>query len=653
MPDVARRMPGEPPYVGRTMASRRILPLLLIAAAVPGCEPGRPPAASPGTTVDGGPPPCGAGLAVDCRAGVAIACDADGSPGDRTDCGASGLACVIDVGCRRCAPFGVTCEDNVYRRCDADGTGYELQRSCDGAAGEWCSAAGCADLCALAEASKSYLGCEYWAVPTLNDPSVLPDPASDWSGFDFALVVANTQLVPARVEVAHPDHPAGPIEVAPGDVEVVRLPWLDALQFDRDATLEANWRSRLAPAGAYRVTSNVPVTVYQFNPLEFSKRTSAGGTAFSFTNDASLLLPTHVLTGDYRVAARATRLIERPDRDAPDDEFEVLRGAAPGFFTVVPVGEGATQVTLVAGGHAAGTGDGVLPDLAPGERATVSLGRGDVLQVLSADPGGCPGDAWTADPADDTGLLRYCAVGDAWDLTGTEIRADGPVAVLAGHQCAFVPFDRWACDHLEESQFPIQTWGREVLVPAPRALRGEPFLVRVLSATDGNRVTLDPPVAGARTLAAGGALEIVADRDLVVTAEEPVAVATYLVGQDWFGLGDAGGRAAGDPSMGFGIPRAQLRDRYAFLAPRTFQETWITVLAPPGAALTLDGVRLALDDATPVGGSGLVALRRPVQGGAHELVADALVALVVVAYAEYTSMMVPGGLDFEDLGILR
>lgn len=300
-----------------------------------------------------------------------------------------------------------------------------------------------------------------------------------------------------------------------------------------------------------------------------------------------------------------------------------------------------------------GTGDGVLADLAPGDRATVSLGRGDVLQLLSANPGDCPGGAWTVDPADETGLRRYCDVGGAFDLTGTEIRADGPVAVLAGHQCAFVPFDRWACDHLEESQFPVQTWGREVLVPAPQRLRDEPFLVRVLSATDGNRVALDPPVSPARTLAAGDWFEVEASRDLVVTAEDPVAVAMYLVGQDYFGLGSSGGRAAGDPSMGFGIPREQLRDRYAFLAPETFQETWITVLAPPGAALTLDGVRLGLDDAPAVGGSGLVAVRRRVAGGAHELVADQLVGLVVVAYAEYTSMMVPGGLDFEDLGILR
>ena len=57
-------------------------------------------------------------------------------------------------------------------------------------------------------------------------------------------------------------------------------------------------RAAFVTQGAYHIRSTAPVTVYQFNPLDYTN-----GTAYSYTNDSSLLLPVNVLTGNFVIAA--------------------------------------------------------------------------------------------------------------------------------------------------------------------------------------------------------------------------------------------------------------------------------------------------------------------------------------------------------------
>src|SRR5690606_12821450 len=67
-------------------------------------------------------------------------------------------------------------------------------------------------------------------------------------------------------------------------------------------------------SGAYHLTTTAPVTVYQFNALEYAGQGGPPGKnwsscpgnisgigCFSFSNDASLLLPSTAMTGNYRV----------------------------------------------------------------------------------------------------------------------------------------------------------------------------------------------------------------------------------------------------------------------------------------------------------------------------------------------------------------
>ena len=72
--------------------------------------------------------------------------------------------------------------------------------------------------------------------------------------------------------------------------------------------------------------------------------------------------------------------------------------------------------------------------------------------------------------------IYACQTDAAHDLTGSIINADQPVAVFGGHDCAYVPYDQAACDHLEEQLLPNETLGHALpgLVHAAAAQPREP-----------------------------------------------------------------------------------------------------------------------------------------------------------------------------------
>src|SRR4029079_11825410 len=99
----------------------------------------------------------------------------------------------------------------------------------------------------------------------------------------------------------------------------------------------------------------------------------------------------------------------------------------------------------------------------------------------------------------------YCDLGTKYDLTGSHVVADQPVEVFGGHACSFVPYNTWACDHLEEQMTPLDTWGQKVIaVQTKPIVNGDPGVFRVMSGSDGNQITFDPPsVHAGLTLDAG------------------------------------------------------------------------------------------------------------------------------------------------------
>jgi hypothetical protein len=252
------------------------------------------------------------------------------------------------------------------------------------------------------------------------------------------------------------------------------------------------------------------------------------------------------------------------------------------------------------------------------------LGAGDVLQVLTAPAGGEP---------------------DGSDLTGTRIRASRPVELIGGHTCTYVPYNTSACDHLEDVIPPLSTLGREHIVAAPLIPTGgftpKIELVRILATVDGTTLTYEPEIPGAPTeiATAGAYVELAAlNDDFVITSDEPVIVTQYMIGQ-------TGGEGnAGDPSMVTTIPSEQFRSSYEIHAEPEFDVNFITVVAPDGAEVLLDGVPLLPFQA--IGGTGYAVTRTPLQlalDGYHRLTSEAPFGVYVYGYGIYATYWFAGG----------
>src|SRR5262249_8619786 len=148
-----------------------------------------------------------------------------------------------------------------------------------------------------------------------------------WSIFDYGVVVANPGTAPAVVTVTSKGATVQQVTVQPGITQTIYLPWVPELKgTDADAcgsiaSLAASARSN---GGAYHLRSSAPVAVYQFSAVEYEGKGGPPGKSwvscpgnlicnqsstaigcYSFTNDASLLLPTTAMTGNYRITGQA------------------------------------------------------------------------------------------------------------------------------------------------------------------------------------------------------------------------------------------------------------------------------------------------------------------------------------------------------------
>ena len=554
----------------RALGLVALVTLSLVLA--PGCR--RVPNA--GAFQDGGPNPCAAQAAgLVCYGTEAIACDGQGGATSRTDCAASGQLCAPGVGCRVCVPRQGTCDGETVLLCNDDGTAQITGPTCDVDAGQHCSPTGCVDLCAQAVADHSYIGCEYY-------PTILPNSEVDLR-FHFAVVIANPQLVSAQVTILKGENVVDRVVVDPGGLAVRELDWIDALHGNSDAP-----GSVLVSDGAYHLVSDVPVTVTQFDALEYQRDETCQSMAqesgcFSYTNDASLLLPSHVLTGSYLVMSRPTQVLD----GLALETGATTHDASPGFAAIVNVEDHAIAVVVHSTAYTLASADGLVPALHPGEDHEFTLGIGDVLVLASADPGtSCPGE--TDSDSDSNRRIDYCNPGPEYDLTGTEIRSYERVAVFGGHNCAFVPYNRWACDHLEEQLFPVESMGQQLFVPVTHPLRdGEPNLLRIVAAGETARVTFTPALADGTMsvdLVRGQYTEHEVRSDVLVQADAPILGALYLVGQNYLGFDTiATSRfAVGDPAMALVVPTEQYRRSYEFLAPETYPQSYVGVAIPTG-----------------------------------------------------------------------
>jgi len=497
----------------------------------------------------------------------------------------------------------------------------------------------CADDCGAAEANRSNIGCEYWAVPLANLGQFTE------AEYDFRVVVANPDDMPASVRVFRGTTLAAETTVAPGGLDDISLPWISGMS---DGIAVGDTDSIATPNGAYRVISDRPVTVAQFNPFEYD---SASAADFSFTNDASLLLPSHSFTGEY-IASSFVPLSRTQVTPGFPPLIPESRDSLhwPGYVAVSGVTPEPTTVNVALTAPIAAEPGGKFGASAAGTTVSFTLERGEVVHLVSAPPPACAsGRPGFVSRVDEEGL-EFCDEAQ-YDLTGSRIQSNHPVAVFGGHTCAYVPYDAQACDHLENQMPPLQTWGTEYFT-APMGDPSSPEVrnvVRVTAAFDGTDITVEPSQdgVGSVTLGAGEWVEFDSTSPFRVNGSRGIMVTQYLVGQ----FASEPEAERGDPAMVVLPPGEQYRSDYTFVTPTSYNastegQSFLLVIRPPGLDITLDGSSLS-GSFEAVGGREVAIV--PVEGGTHQMNATDTFGVIVFGMGQFTSYAYPAGLNLEEI----
>ena len=518
---------------------------------------------------------CPAGQIV-CEDGEAKTCD---GMGGYTETEACENECADGVGCVFCIPGSYSCDDEGNSMvCDDAGEAWEPFETCDGLQGLMCdeNSGQCLGACTKEALGLNYIGCNYYPTLTPQYPGYQSNPHV------FAVAVSNTSGAMATINITRGANMVAMDTVAPGTVKTINLPWDNTLT-------EMNGSTKVVPEGAYRLRSDQPVTVYQYNPL--------GATV---TNDASLLLPTNAWTGTYLIASwQHWDQVQRPGY------FSVIAEEPDTVITFEPSATG-NKVAAGAGVNADGTG-------------MVTLQPSDVLMVRSATGG---------------------------DLTGTIVNADKPVQIISGHPCTNVPLDKGACDHLEESMFPLDTLAKDYFVVPPAQVpddtKEKAQMVRIIASEDDTTITYEPDQAAPKTLAnKGDFIEIPTTQAAFrVTTDKKVAVAQYMVGQ-------SAGFGTSDPAMLMSVATDQYRKTYLFHAPPSWSANYVDIIAPEGASLMVDDMAVG-GALKPIGGSGFGYIHVKLSNagdGTHTVSSDQEVGISVYGVLNYGSYWYAGGLD--------
>ena len=286
-----------------------------------------------------------------CEGGVAKTCDGMGGFSDEVPCADE---CVPELGgCVLCLPGSGYCDGDNAFSCNDDGMGH-TQDTCDGLQGIVFDddTGECGGNCHPDWLGTSYIGCDYY-------PTITPNPLlQNTNLFAFAVAVANTTNNAATVTVTRGPNMVSQVNVAANSVQIINLPWVNALLTGGNNT----GNSKIVADGAYRLRSTEPVTVYQYNPLQYT----ANG-QFSYTNDASLLLPYNTWRDEVRVVAW-NHFSTAPNWSA----FYAVVAAEDG--TQVTLGPSATGQWIKAGAGVQANGSG-----------NVNLDSSDVLIVFTAN----------------------------------------------------------------------------------------------------------------------------------------------------------------------------------------------------------------------------------------------------------------------------
>jgi hypothetical protein len=587
----------------------------LLAHAMPACsaggeKQGAKPLGDGGITLD-------ADVCGYCVDRLYTPCDGPGRPGAAYECPLD-KTCVPQKGCLDCRPGEDTCVGNEVRACGDDGKPGALVKTCDVGKGERCSRGVCKSACDAVADSPSNVGCEFWAADLDNVKNGIDDAANK----PWGLVLSNAGDATATVTIERNDAlPGEPPKLAVVQKLVIARDELKTLvlpprEVDGSEKGLNEGPGTFLSSKALRVTSDVPLVVYQFNAFEPT-----------FSNDASLLLPRNGLGKIHRVLGYVTsKPIKLPLINIVDHAFVTVIGTTPGTKVRVTLGQ-----AIVAGG--------TVPAKKKGEVVEATLGPFDVLNLESD---GLPGD-----------------------MTGTIVEADAPVAVFSGTEGSVAPVTKgvptppgWeegstcCVDHLEEQVFPVTAMGKKYVVTRSPVRSStsyrEPDILRFMGVAEAATVTTTLPAPWDKfTLAPGEMRETWTRDDVIVESTAPVAIGQILVSQQY-----VDGAYKGDPSLTIFPSVEQYRQSYLFLVPPRWDSNYVVISAPVGAVVKIDGVEPTGCVIEPSGKLGAVdyeSRRCPVKDGVRRVTGDKPFGVTAYGYGFAGSYAFTGGADVKPI----
>jgi hypothetical protein len=356
------------------------------------------------------------------------------------------------------------------------------------------------------------------------------------------------------------------------------------------------------PGMAVHITADTDVAVYGMNHKLYS-------------SDAFMALPVNVLGTEYRT-------MNFPSSGGAGSE-------TPGENLIVGV-QDSTHVTITP---AAATFAG-RPAMTP---FTITLNAGEVYMVQG-------------DPLDGTN-----------DQTGSHIESDQPIAVFSGHMRTQIPENgtnangNVSRDHLIEQMPPVSAWGDSALV-VPYATSVKPDLVRIVSAEDGNVITVNGTVVA--TLNAGQFYQITSLPGVTsIIATNPIAVGQYMH-TSWGTLNDRRNPAYGDPALALIFPVEQFDTAYTILSivnSAAFVGNYVNLVVDKSGvgSLTLDGVVIAASNFKPIPNSSYVYAQIALQQGTHNLRCAKPFGTTVYALGNVDSYAYTGGTQIKTITPLK
>ncbi len=418
---------------------------------------------------------------------------------------------------------------------------------------------------------------------------------------------------PTQVEINYTDMDGGKFQklvniINPQDIETVTFPYrgLELEGWNRSGKIlpkndRNNWNEQVSPA-SFHVVSEKEISVYIQNQA-------------STTSDATLVYPVDALGKNYYVMSYYSsniNVVTNQDHNTPS-QFVIVATEDNTTIDIEPPKGNPTQY------H----GD---------EPFTIELNQGDSYLVQS-----------TPDKI------------NTYDLTGTHIVASAPITVLGGHQRAQVPLDlsvdNPSRDYLIQQLIPIESWHKSAFV-IPFQNVGEvknKDLVRVLSASDNNKISIDGN--SYKTLNRAEFLELEIDKAINITSSAPMQVVTYAKTTKI-----TGNFQIGDPLMMLIHPKEQFYNKYKFINTQTYENgtpvythQYVAVVLPSNgkSSLYLDNQKMNDKDYQPIPNSNYEYRILRVTDGVHEISCDEDIAIYVYGYGSANSYGYIGGMNFK------